>query len=382
MGWLGWLLVPGAAALAIWYFLSLQNATPAPGYPPAVPVTACGGEITYGQVVYGEIPTGENCDYLFAGQAGDTVDIRMVRQSDGFDPFVQLLDENGSALASDDDTAGNLNSQIAAYALPANGVYIISVQDLSATAGGPFELSLKGQTADVAMMEIDGVPFVYVPAGEFVMGSPEGVGGDDEHPLHTVYLDAFWIMQTEVTNAQYAQCIAAGACSTPANDRWRDAAYGDHPVTGVDWNQADTYAQWVGGRLPTEAEWEKAARGVDDRTYPWGETPPAADLVNCCGFFDDTMPVGSYPAGASDYGVLDMAGNVWEWTADWYASDYYNWSPAQNPAGPASGDARVQRGGSAWNDANIVRVANRGWNHPAVQPWNLGFRVASSSPGS
>lgn len=227
----------------------------------------------------------------------------------------------------------------------------------------------------------DDALYIPVPAGEFLMGSPSGVGQDDEHQQHTVYLDAFWIMQTEVTNAQYAKCVAAGACSAPDNSRWQDAAYADHPVTHVDWNQASAYAQWAGGRLPTEAEWEKAARGTDGRTYPWGEETPSATLANCCDFVNDTTPVGSYPAGASPYGALDMAGNVWEWTADWYDGSYYSRSPAQNPTGPDNGSTRVLRSGSFYNDATVVRVAFRLWNDPDYRLRSNGFRVASSSPG-
>jgi formylglycine-generating enzyme required for sulfatase activity len=228
---------------------------------------------------------------------------------------------------------------------------------------------------------IDEALFVKVPAGEFLMGSPDGEGQDDEHPQHTVYLDAFWIMQTEVTNAQFARCVADGACSAPNNSRWQDATYADHPVTYVDWNQANSYAQWAGGRLPTEAEWEKAARGTDGRTWPWGEEQPAESLANCCDFVNDTVPVGSYPAGASPYGALDMAGNVWEWTADWYDSSYYGQSPTQNPTGPTSGQFRVLRGGSAWDDAEYVRVALRIRGIPDFRLRDGGFRVASSSPG-
>ncbi|GIK71666.1 MAG: hypothetical protein BroJett021_06540 [Chloroflexota bacterium] len=239
--------------------------------------------------------------------------------------------------------------------------------------------SREGRSAVVN--PVDGATYVPVPAGEFIMGSPESVGDDDEHPQHTVYLDAFWIMQTEVTNAQYARCVAAGACSAPDNSYWQDPAYGQHPVTDVDWNQAAAYAQWVGGRLPTEAEWEKAARGTDGRTYPWGDEQPDSSLANCCGFVNDTTPVGSYPAGASPYGALDMAGNVWEWTADWYDSGYYSQSPAQNPTGPAGGDYRVLRGGSFYVDSAFVRVAGRRRYNLDLRSWNLGFRVASSSPG-
>lgn len=237
-----------------------------------------------------------------------------------------------------------------------------------------------------AVNPVDNAIYVYIPSGEFLMGSPEGIGKSDESPQHIVYLDTFWIMQTEVTNAQYARCVSAGVCSAPDNSRWQDPAYADHPVTDVDWNQADAYAQWAGGRLPTEAEWEKAARGPSTgsgagRTYPWGEHAPDATLANCCKFVNDTTPVGSYPAGVSPYGVLDMAGNVWEWTADWYDSGYYSQSPAQNPTGPTSGDSRVVRGGAYDWDADVVRVASRNRYNPGFRHWTVGFRVVASSPG-
>jgi formylglycine-generating enzyme required for sulfatase activity len=242
-------------------------------------------------------------------------------------------------------------------------------------------LAAQKQGLERVQNPVDGAVYVFVPAGEFTMGSPDSTVRADEYPQHTIHLDAFWVMQTEVTNAQYAKCVAAGACSAPHNRRWQNAAYADHPVTDINWNQAKAYAQWAGGRLPTEAEWEKAARGTDGRTYPWGNEQPNQSLVNCCNFISDTTPVGSYPAGASPYGALDMAGNVWEWTADWYNGGYYNQSPVQNPTGPASGNARVSRGGSAWNDASVVRVAFRGWNFPNLRDRYNGFRVASSSPG-
>ena len=228
---------------------------------------------------------------------------------------------------------------------------------------------------------VDGAVYVPIPAGEFLMGSPEGVGYSDEHPQHTVYLDAFWIMQTEVTNAQYAKCVADGACSAPDNSRWQDPIYAHHPVTDVDWHQANAYARWAGGRLPTEAEWEKAARGIDGRTYPWGNEPPVQSLANCCDFVNHITPVGSYRTGVSPYGVLDMAGNVWEWTADWYDSGYYSQSPAQNPTGPTSGDSRVVRGGAYDWDADVVRVANRDGSDPDYRGGHGGFRVVASSPG-
>jgi formylglycine-generating enzyme required for sulfatase activity len=217
---------------------------------------------------------------------------------------------------------------------------------------------------------------VYVPAGEFIMGSDEG--SSDEQPVHTVYLDAFYIDRTEVTNTQYQECVEAEACGTPSSTIfYDDADYAQHPVVYVSWNDADAYCRWAGKRLPTEAEWEKAARGTDGRTYPWGEG------IDCdraqydeCDF--GTVPVGSKPKGTSLYGALDMAGNVWEWVADWYDFGYYIRSPDRNPPGPDPGGYRVLRGGS-WRDLQwYARCACRG---PSIRRKNndVGFRCARDS---
>jgi formylglycine-generating enzyme required for sulfatase activity len=198
---------------------------------------------------------------------------------------------------------------------------------------------------------IDGALLVFVPAGEFTMGSDDG--NSDEQPAHTVYLDAFAIDRTEVTNAQYARCVQAGACRPPGSSSsytranyFADPRYADHPVIYVSWDDARAYCAWAGRRLPTEAEWEKAARGTDGRTYPWGDEWDASKANTSEAGPGDTTPVGAYPQGASPYGALDMAGNVWEWVADWYGEDYYRESPGENPLGPASGTNRVVRGGS------------------------------------
>lgn len=226
----------------------------------------------------------------------------------------------------------------------------------------------------------DGMTMMYVPEGGFLMGS-EG-GDSDESPVHTVYLDAYWIDQTEVTNAQYQQCVEDGACSLPdetgsysRNNYYGNSAYADYPVIDVNWNQANDYCEWAGRRLPTEAEWEKAARGTDGRTYPWGEKSPSADLANYNGNVGDTTEVGSYPAGASPYGALDMAGNVLEWVADWYDEDYYASSPLENPQVPAGGDYRVIRGGSWWWWEGL-RTAYRTSYDNADSNLRIGFRCA------
>ena len=216
------------------------------------------------------------------------------------------------------------------------------------------------------------------------MGSPDGEGDDDEHPQHTVYVDDYWIGKTEVTNAQYARCVEAGGCPAPNNNRWNDGALVDHPVTNVSWDNAVAYSRWlteqsgITVRLPSEAEWEKAARGSDGRRYPWGDAQPSATLLNFSeSKIGTTTAVGNYPDGASPYGALDMAGNVWEWVADWYDGGYYADAPARNPTGSESGQPRVLRGGSWFNAAPSVRPANRDRHGPGLRYSDVGFRLVA-----
>jgi formylglycine-generating enzyme required for sulfatase activity len=235
----------------------------------------------------------------------------------------------------------------------------------------------------------DGMTMIYVPARTFQMGSAERdlYAAGHEKPPHQATLDAFWIDKYEVSNAQYARCVEAGACQKSAFVD--DAAYNgaDYPVVGVSWQDAADYCGWAGGRLPTEAEWEYAARGPDEPIYPWGDTFDGKRTnfcdVNCSlGFenesYDDgyerTAPVGSFPAGASWVGALDMAGNVLEWVNDWYAGDYYANSPRQNPRGPETGDYKVLRGGSWGNAEGDVRAAYRYRVNPDVRSARFGFR--------
>jgi len=239
----------------------------------------------------------------------------------------------------------------------------------------------------------DGMELVYVPAGEFLMGSGADDAGasDVEKPQHTVDLDAYWIDKTEVTNAQYGKCVEAGGCAQPGGSAYSDGGKANHPVVYVSWNDAKAYCEWAERRLPSEAEWEKAARGTDGRRYPWGNDFDGGKLnycdKNCTKAWKDTAyddgyeltaPVGSYAAGASPYWALDMAGNVWEWVGDWYANDYYAIPRASNPSGPAAGDGRVLRGGSWINESSLVRAAGRLNYIPATRYDGVGFRCARS----
>jgi formylglycine-generating enzyme required for sulfatase activity len=264
-----------------------------------------------------------------------------------------------------------------------------------------------------AYVGLDTGEMVLVPAGEFQMGCDDGNPNEDcysdEQPLHTVYLDAYTIDKYEVTNAQYAEFLNVMGNQEEGGDTWLDAddgnvrihesggvwqvdsGYENHPVVEVTWYGARAYCQWRGKRLPTEAEWEKAARGSSDtRMYPWGNEDPDCSRLNyfhydgssyeyCVG---DTTPVGSYPTGASPYGAMDMAGNVWEWVNDWYDGDYYSSSPYENPPGPASGSYKVLRGGSFSSGWNIVRVAYRYDDFAVISFARDGFRCGGSgAPG-
>ena len=230
--------------------------------------------------------------------------------------------------------------------------------------------------------EKDGATLVYVPAGEFAMGSTDqdSLASKDERPQHPVTLDAFWIDQTEVTNAMYAKCVNAGNCKPPINtDHFINTGYANHPVVSVDWSQANAYCVWSERRLLTEAEWEKAARGTDGRIYPWGNEAPSNAFLNYNDAVKDTTAVGQYPNGKSPYGAYDMAGNVWEWTNDWYSETYYQSSSASNPVGPASSAYQAFRGGSWNNNDYFVRSANRGWVEPTSTGYFIGFRCAQST---
>ena len=222
----------------------------------------------------------------------------------------------------------------------------------------------------------DGAPMVWVPTGTFRMGSTDA-GNPNEQPQHTVTLNGYWIYRYEVTVAQYRKFCAATGHQMPTAPKW--GWHDQHPIVFVTWHDAVAYATWAGARLPTEAEWEKAARGPDGNEYPWGNE---WDAEKCPKELLGTHPVGSYPADVSPYGVLDMAGNVREWCHDWYRADAYASSPAPNPTGPSAGTARIIRDGS-WVDARIqdqeaYRSARRDAMPPSEKCNFIGFRCAAS----
>jgi iron(II)-dependent oxidoreductase len=240
--------------------------------------------------------------------------------------------------------------------------------------------------------EKDGAEMILIPAGEFLMGTSEYQIIEllrqfpdwkrewfaDEQPQHRVYLDDFYIDKYPVTNAQFEQFVKATGYK--AEGDWRKyykKGKEKHSVVCVSWNDASAYCKWAGKRLPTEAEWEKAARGTDGRIWPWGNVWDKSKCNSREGGPGTTTLVGSYPAGASPYGVMDMAGNVWEWCADWYDKDYYAHSPQRNPQGPSSGNWRVVRGGS-WVVSPIdARAAARDGVVPDSRYLNDGFRGSS-----
>jgi len=224
---------------------------------------------------------------------------------------------------------------------------------------------------------------VLVPAGSFWMGCAphDTTCSKDEKPRHRVTLDAFYIDKTETTVSAYRKCVSAGSCTAADTGKycnWNKSGRDSHPINCVDWDQAAAYCSWAKKRLPTEAEWEKAARGTDGRLYPWGNSSPSGKA--CWDRWKSklgTCRVGSFGSGASAYGALDMAGNVWEWTSDWYDKGYYAKLPGRNPTGPSGGSDRVSRGGSwYYGSANYLRASYRSGVGPGSRLSNLGFRCA------
>ena len=219
---------------------------------------------------------------------------------------------------------------------------------------------------------------IHIPAGEFTMGA----GAKDKEILaHKVYLDAYWMDQTDVTNAMYAVCVKAGTCTHPAHyDRYfDDPKYADYPVVYVTWYAAQAFCKWEGGDLPTEAQWEKAARGLDERTYPWGTSPADITLLNYNGDHGDIVSAYDYLIALSPYGLLQMSGNVRQWMFDWYQRTYYTVSPYKNPQGPDTGTYKSLRGGAFDDDFQMVETTYRAYHEPTSAGQERGFRCVQSA---
>ena len=271
-------------------------------------------------------------------------------------------------------------------------------------AAEPTAKSAAGKVGDERTSKVDGMMQVFVPAGFFQMGGLDPDGQVDEKPGHKVTLNAFWMDKVTVTNGMYDLCVKAGVCGLPRDFKsasrpsyFGNPEFNDYPVVYVTWEDAKNYCSWAGRRLPTEAEWEYAARGsADYRTYPWGNDVPNDTLANFNYAVKDTTRVGSYPAGASPFGVLDMAGNVWQWVFDYYGEKYYEKSDEMNPTGPTepgvNGMRRSLRGGSWLDSVKDIRLANRGFalapnltadkssqSYQGDAKDNIGFRCVSDN---
>jgi len=268
-------------------------------------------------------------------------------------------------------------------------VAVLGLAVYPAMAEGPVEKNAKESVTGIkqsqekpASAQSQEPSMVLVPAGGFTMGS--SVGDVDEQPAHQIYVDAFFIDKYEVTVGQYEPFQQAMGTNSPTD--WKtmnQRANKKLPVSNVDWADATAYCKWAGKRLPTEAEWEKAARGTDGRLYPWGNDPPTPLHANYARAGSNShgtlVPVGTFEAGKSPYGIYDMAGNVWEWVSDWYDNDFYKNSPSQNPIGPSRGGFKVIRGGSWNSNPRTLRSADRYWDPPSFRSlYAPGFRCAKT----
>lgn len=273
----------------------------------------------------------------------------------------------------------NLDIVLRVYQNFQNGTF--SIQRLRYDIAS-FNLGQKSSITpvDQKISASDGMMQLFVPEGEFLMGK-EGEP-DEDSPIHAVYLDAFWIDQTEVSNSMYETCVNAGGCTLPVlseNPYYGNWIYRDHPIVYVNWFQANEYCSWAGRRLPTEAEFEKAARGTEKQKYPWGNHAPNPRLANYAeSLIGETVSVYRYPLGASPYGALNMVGNVREWVADWYSPTYYQEIILNNPFGPETGFERSMRSGAYDADANEIFATSRYKHEPSSAGLSRGFRCAES----
>ncbi len=273
--------------------------------------------------------------------------------------------------------AGLVVLLLAACATPATSVPVTLTAPVPTATVAPVSL-VPAAAVGASMTYADGTTLVAVPNGPFKMGH-----GTAENPEHSVTLSDYWIYATKVTNAQYALCVAQERCTPPdpaENLEYAAFESRNDPVVGVTYDQAQAYCNYLNAALPTEAQWEKAARGPNGSSYPWGSADPACALLNFNNCVKHTTDVTQYPKGKSYYGALDMEGNVYEWVSDWYDPLYYKTSPVGDPPGPADGKARVQRGSSFRSSPDQTVAYARSFGSPRDHSRELGFRCAVSAP--
>ncbi len=270
--------------------------------------------------------------------------------------------------------------------LSAMAILLLSCACSKATPGVPETLQTEPPTeaslGDTWTRPADGAVMAYVPAGEF----PYGPGSTTDVPERRFYLDAFWIDRTEVTNAQYARCVADGACLEPLHTvPYEDPSRADHPVVAISHGEAETYCMWASARLPLEIEWEKAARGTDGRIFPWGDTFDPARVNFYWSEIGGTRPVGSHPQEASPYGALDMAGNACEWVQErWRMIEEYLENPTSTRcSGPHPAGHHYTLRGGGWADLETsLATYSRTNEEPGWRTKDIGFRCVMSATGS
>ena len=394
-----------------------SSASDAQTAPPSAPDTSVGGHGTRptpesseaagiitaseGGTLQGQLDSGsEKVTFPLLIETGTPVTIELTPE--GFAPRVGVLTLDGTLIAEAsalDETAlqlvftpaitGDVTLFVGRHAdenIQAEGSFTVQIgvltdKTIPAVSGTPLPAGSPNAAWTPLAQEINGLSMVYVPGGCFVMGSdtiPHAA------PAHDVCLSGYWIGQTEISNAQYRACVDAGVCAPPnPSTDFDDLAKAEQPVTTIDWQQASTYAAWVGGSLPTEAQWEYAARGPESWSYPWGDTPPICGQANIAGC--DGAPAAATDtrqAGASWVGAVDLSGNVAEWVSDRFDRAYYA-SLADgvlDPTGPEAGRQRITRGGYYGSNPDAVLSANRQAQYPTDRSPGIGFRVVMVSP--
>lgn len=283
--------------------------------------------------------------------------------------FIHLSEREEKPLVVTTETNNSSKKKLTLYKKRGGKLFLATSKNLTTT------------TQETPYLNVDLSNMVLIPEGYFIMGRNNG--DKDEAPPHKIYLDGFYIDKTEVTNYEYKECVKSNICSPTEWLDDKELGNDKLPVVGVNWFDATTFCNWKGKELPTEAQWEKAARGEDERIYPWGNEPPTcykAIFLGC----NRLLPaiIGERIQGGSPYGVLDMAGNVWEWVKDWYAPDYYSNSPELNPEGPTNGMDKVLRGGSWRFGPKYITTTNRHHDSPYNRVITYGFRCVYIPPKS